>query len=155
MSTFKKYKGAIDLASFLMLAPPHLLSVQGCGAHLFNSGHDQDRHPRHRRQLGRALGTPPTDLWSVAGLPAGALEEVTLTVRLKSAADFVGVCLDGAHLIGGPEWRPNVKPRAILELFVQFNLQYISIESFSSFFCIDNTADFKIWSSHLWGMHLS
>ena len=45
---------------------------------------------------------------AVAGLPAGALEEVTLTVRLNSAADFVGVCLDGAHLSGGPEWLPNV-----------------------------------------------
>ena len=46
---------------------------------------------------------------AVAGLPAGALEEVTLTVRLNSAADFLGVCLDGAHLSGGTEWRPNVK----------------------------------------------
>ena len=93
---------------------------------------------------------------AVAGLPAGALEEVTLTVRLNSAADFVGVCLDGAHLSGGPEWRPDVKPRAILELFVLFNFWFLSIESFSSFFIRnDYTADFNIWSSHLWGMHLS
>ena len=81
----------------------------------------------------RTLGTPPTDFWSARWqgyLRAPSGEEVTLTVRLNPAADFVGVCLDGAHLIGGPEWRPNVKPRAILELFVKFNLQYISIESF-------------------------